>query len=394
MKKLLVILPILLLISCGDAERRTVNSTLHDFSDRPALMTDLELDSEVREIIVFSFPKAHEVSNFEFTKKTTYKGDIVWNQTWWDNMFNNLVGYGKFYNSEIPMDMDAELKVQDLVGKILTISNARDQAWRNKHELLVQTETIFPEIAKALNKDFPCFEVKRSGANRKNPNKGKCYLKKINKVTKSRAKKWRISSCKAATKALEKYQGLTVETNVAEEVKTEYFINEEKLKSLFDKTKVCVEIDKFVNLRADGKLLVANMIGAAGEAIGAKLLAKGASMQDVVGGGNVSEVEFDPKTMTFNKFQLAIDFNDQDTTTVYSEEAGNLTNLEVRNINNSGHWEVNFTIHTEDFRMETLGLSIALDEVFGMRMSGKTKLFYPDGTMRRGIMRIDLAIED
>jgi len=393
MKKLLAILPILLLISCGDAEKRTAYSNVHDFGETPALMTDLKLDSEVREIIVFSFPEAHEVENFEFTKKTTYRGDVVWNQTWWDNMFN-LVPYGKDYKKEIPMDMDADQKVQELVGKILTISNSRDHAWRKKHTLLGQAKTVFPEIAKVLNKDFPCFEVKRGRANRKNPNKGKCYLKKISKVTKSRAKKWKFSTCSALTRGLEKYKDLKVETNVTEDLKEDFFVSEKALKPLLEKAAVCVELAKMVQLRADGKLLVANMIGAAGEAIGAKLLAKGASDQDVVGGGNVSEVEFDPKTMSFSKFQLAIDFKDEDNTTVYSPELGNVTNLEVVNINGSGHWMVNFTIHTAEYDLETQGLSIAIDEEFGMRMSGKTKLFYPDGSMRRGIMRIDLAIAE
>ena len=393
MKKLIAILPILLLISCGDAEKRMVDSTTYNYGETAPLMTDLELSSEVREIIVFSFPKAHEAANFEFTKETTYKGDIVWNQIWWDNMFD-LLPYGQVYKKEIPMDMDADEKVQELVGKILTISNSRDKAWRKKHLLLGQTKTLLPEIAKTLNKEFPCYEVKRGRANRNNPNKGKCYLKKISKVTKSRAKKWKFSTCNSLTRALGKYQGLKVETNVTEELKNEYFIAQKTLQPLLAKAEVCTKIDKFVNLRADGKLLVANMIGAAGEAVGAKLLAKGASLQDVVGGGNVSEIEFDPKTMSFKKFQLAIDFNDEDSTTVYNPELGNMTYPVVTNINGSGNFVVNFTIYTDDFRLETLGLSIALDEVFGMRISGKTKLFYPDSTERRGILRIDLAIED
>jgi hypothetical protein len=105
-------------------------------------------------------------------------------------------------------------------------------------------------------------------------------------------------------------------------------------------------------------------------------------------------IEFDPSTRTFKKISLTIDFQDEAGPTVFSPEKGNMTQPVVSEINGSGFYQANFEIKGPGFTLKTLGLSLTIDPIFGLRMAGKTMLYYDNGNTRPGVFRLDISPEE
>ena len=415
MKVLLGLITLTLLFSCGDAERKTIDSELVNHTAPPALTAAIELDSDVMEVIMFSFPNKGEARDFSFTEETPQ-----WDQAIWENMFGtfdkdngvSLLDYGHYYDAPITKDMGEDEKIQDLIGKIMAIGEARDEAWRLRHAPLKEIETLLAGYKTKFNKEFPCFEVKK----KKHPNRKKCYLQKVAGVTKSKAKKWRFGSCSGLKKPLKMYSGYKTDDTISEE-QAFTFTDLDLLAEIKAVIKDCTAMEKIVrkmeSLRGEGKLMVAELLGVAEQAVGKNLISKVQSQIDDVDGEKESVIEFNAEKVKFDRFQLAINFYDGNETVEYSldgtrdctkelgfKEAATLveensqcliTDLKVFEIGTSGFYQVDFKIQTKDFLWATDGLSLDIDEVFGMRITGKTKLFYPDGTMRRGIIRIHVV---
>ncbi len=424
MKVLLGLITLTLLFSCGDAERKTIDSELVNHTAPPALTAAIELDSDVMEVIMFSFPNKGEARDFSFTEETPQ-----WDQAIWENMFGtfdkdngvSLLDYGHYYDAPITKDMGEDEKIQDLIGKIMAIGEARDEAWRLRHAPLKEIETLLAGYKTKFNKEFPCFEVKK----KKHPNRKKCYLQKVAGVTKKKAKKWRFGSCSGLKKPLKMYSGYKTDDTISEE-QAFTFTDLDLLAEIKAVIKDCTAMEKIVrkmeSLRGEGKLMVAELLGVAEQAVGKNLISKVQSQIDDVDGEKESVIEFDAEKVKFGRFQLAINFYDGNETLEYSfkgsenckipkkvidKEDGTeetihvpiiknnpkckITDLKVFEIGTSGFYHVDFKIQTKDFLWTTDGLSLDIDEVFGMRITGKTKLFYPDGTMRRGIIRIHVV---
>lgn len=417
MKVLLGLITLLLLASCGDAERKLVESELIKFDTPPALMASENLDSDVYEVILFSFPNKGEVKDFSFTEETPQ-----WDKSIWENMFGtfdkenlvNLIDYGHKYEHPILGDMEDDEKVQDLIGKIMAIGEARDNAWRLRHAPLIDVNKLFRDYKAKFTKEFPCFEVKK----KKHPNRKKCYLQKVAGVTKSSPKKWRIGSCSGLKKPLKMYTGYKADETISGE--TEFTFQDtdfiEGLKAnILECAKLEKKVKKMESLRGEGKLMVAELLGVAEQAAHNTLIGKVQSQVDDVDGEKESIIEFDQKTMSFKTFQLAINFYDGNETVEYSLDGSRdcrkelsftetaslveenskckISDLKVFEIGSTGLYQVEFKMQTKNFLWTSDGLSLSIDDVFGMRITGKTKLLYPDGTMRRGIIRIHLQLK-
>ena len=443
MKAIIGLFTLLLLASCGDAERNTAVKELVNFDTTPALMAEVKLNKDVREVILFAFPKADEAENFSFTTENSR-----WDQSIWDKMFGSyakgeneeelrLLDYGHQYEHPITLDMDNDEKVQDLIGKIFAIGEARDQAWRLKHDPEIKFKAFMTTYKKLFNEDYPCYMVTK----RRNKNRKRCFLKPVEGITKEVQNVWNLDSCGGLKNAIKKYKYKKDDSLSAEEKEVLLFSDKKlltKIKKLIPK---CKELEKtvktFSGFRGDGKLMVAEMLGVAGEAAGAKLIGKVQSQIDDIDGKKESVIEFDPKTLTFSRFQLAINFHDgnesfetiefslegtrdckiplteeeiKERDDLYKKKVSDevekadlpnqkrkfqckVTDLSVFEIGNSGYFQVDFKMHTQEFRWESDGLSLAIDPVFGVRISGKTKYFYPNGPSRRGIIRIDLGLK-
>src|SRR5574343_652834 len=115
------LIALLLLAACGknapqtEAEKYIIN---HEKPD--PLSTRIELKSEPREIILFAFPEQSEVADYSFDRSSSLLSDEDVKDLF------SLVNYGDQYLFEITKDMTTAEKVQGLIGKVITIADARD----------------------------------------------------------------------------------------------------------------------------------------------------------------------------------------------------------------------------------------------------------------------------
>lgn len=384
MKKSLIAL--LLLAACGknapqsEAERYILNH------DRPeTLNASIELSDEAREIIILAFPEKSEMENYSFDRS---KSSIEEEKDFID-LFS-LVEYGDKYTFDIPKDMTPTEKLQGLIGKIITIADARDNSRRMSFEPKKIIAKITGEINQKLISDFPCYEVTK----RRHANIRKCYLKPVPGVTKDVPKNWGIQTCGGIESAFKQYLNLSPDESIPANSESEYFLSANQIPNWSEEIATCNQneelVKRYESLAGLGKLEVASLLGSA--EISDKLIFTAASQIETGLSGEFTVV-FNPKTLVFEKFLVTMDFKDG-TKAEYSPENGNMTMPIVTEINGSGFYRVDFEIKTPLFTLKTLGLSLDLDPIFGLRVSGKTRLYYHDGRTRAGIIRIDVPVKE
>jgi hypothetical protein len=306
-----------------------------------------------------------------------------------------LVNYGSNYTFDITKDMSPVEKVQGLIGKVITISDARDSARRAAYEpSKIALETV-RNVTKKLNSKTPCFMVKPG-----HKNKGKCYLKPMANITANTPKILKGESCRDLEGYIASYFNLSPDENIPTAAETDYFLSSSERPELEKDLLTCKEnkaiAERFLSLAGLGKIEVATLLGSAENVIKDKLIFKAASEIDTVVGAEDKDtiVIFNPETLNFEKFSVAMDFFDGSGPAEYGPEYGNMTQPVISEINGSGFYRVDFEIKTPLFTLKTLGLSLEIDPIFGLRISGKTRLYYLDGHTRSGIIRIDVSAKE
>ena len=390
--KRLILLSLILLVSCGqNADQAEAEKVILNHEKPEPISTRIKLNSEPHEIILLAFPDQTEVSDYSFVRSNSNLSDEEYN-----GLFN-LVSYGDKYVFDITRDMTPAQKVQGIMGKVITLSDARDNAIRQSHEPKKLISSITKKIQDNLNQNFPCFEVYPDVNPKKHKNFKKCYLKPVVGITKKTPKFWKSESCKSTRASVDSYLKLATDENIPASATTEYFMDSNlafdwiKDLDICDKNEELVERNK--TLHGLGKIEVATLLGTAEEKIKDKLIFKAKSDLDDVNGAEEMEytVIFNPETMEFEEFSIPIDFFDGSGPELYSPQLGNMTPIVVSEINGSGFFRVDSEIKAPLFTLKTLGLSLDLDPILGLRVSGKTMLYYHEGHTRAGILKIHVT---
>jgi hypothetical protein len=382
-----LLISLILLTSCGkNADSKTAQSVILDHERPLPINRKLTLSDMPREILLFAFPNQNEVADFSFDHNHK-----LWNEEEMKDVLS-LVDYGDQYLFEIPRDLSPEKKVQGIIGKILAISDARDESLRKSDVPKKMISSLTQEMREKFNQDFPCFEVTK----KESPNYKKCYLMPIPNVTKPTPTKWRFETCKGLKDAVESFSNIAADALATSE---NYRPSPQKIEDVTGQLPNCMAnedlVEKFKALHGTGKTLAAVLIGAAEEKLPHdKLIFTAKSELDDLDGPDMPKVSFDIENFKFGEFSVPIDFNDGEGPVVYSPDRNNMTVPTVTEINSSGLFRVDFEIRTPLFTLKTLGLSLDLDPVIGLRVSGRTRLYYPDGHTRDGILRIDLPIQE
>ncbi|MFI5390763.1 MAG: hypothetical protein ACHQYQ_05320 [Bacteriovoracales bacterium] len=381
------ILALLLVLGCGKNAPQAVAEKFIINHKRPESISSLiNLKKEPEEIIIFAFPNESEVKDYSYDAPKRFA-----NEEDFKDLFS-LINYGDKYTFDITKEMTPKEKVQGIMGKVVAISDARDSAKRNFFELKKKESALVEKMNEKLN-EIPCYKVTK----RRHKNIGKCYLKPIPDITNSTPEVRSMTTCADVASEMNKYVGLNADTSIPASAVGEYILSSDKISDLESQSYSCKMLDKNYNLAGVGKLEVAMLVGLAEIEGGDKLVFKARSEED----GDISAddsqddpIEFDSINMTFKKFSMTIDFQDESGPTVYSPEKGNMTQPVVSEINGSGFYQVNFEIKGPGFTLKTLGLSLTIDSIFGLRMAGKTMLYYNNGNTRPGVFRLDISPEE
>ncbi len=386
MKKSL--LALLLVVACGkNAPQSEADKFIINHERPEALSSLITLKKEPAEIIIFAFPNESEVKDYSYDASKRFASEEDFNDLF------SLINYGDKYTFDITKEMTPKEKVQGIMGKVVAISDARDSAKRNFFELKKKESSIVEKINERLNNEFPCYKVTK----RRHQNIGKCYLKPVPEITTQTPEVRSLTYCNHVDTAIKAYIGLKPDTSIPASADGEYILSSDKISELRTQSYSCTMMDKNYNLTGVGKLEVAMLIGLAEIEGGDKLVFKAKSEEDGDVSADDSEddpIEFDSINMTFKKFSMTIDFQDESGPTVYSPEKGNMTQPVVSEINGSGFYQVNFEIKGPGFNLKTLGLSLTIDPIFGLRMAGKTMLYYHNGNTRPGVFRLDISPEE
>jgi hypothetical protein len=386
MKKSL--LALLLVLGCGKNAPQAVADKFIINHDKPESISSLiNLKKEPAEIIIFAFPNESEVKDYSYDASNRFANEEDFNDLF------SLINYGDKYTFDITKEMTPKEKVQGIMGKVVAISDARDSAKRNIFELKKKESAVLQIMNERLNNEFPCYEVTK----RRHKNIGKCYLKSVPEITNTTPKVRSLTNCSQVDGAIKEYIGLKADTSVPAAAVSEYFLSSDKISDIEAQSYSCKMMDKNYNLTGVGKLEVAMAVGLAEIEGGDKLVFKARSEVDNDISADDSEddpIEFDPSTRTFKKISLTIDFQDEAGPTVFSPEKGNMTQPVVSEINGSGFYQANFEIKGPGFTLKTLGLSLTIDPIFGLRMAGKTMLYYDNGNTRPGVFRLDISPEE
>lgn len=382
------IIALLFLVACGknapvsEAEKYIINH------ERPEpISAKIALNEEARDIIIFAFPEQSEVANYSYDRSSSLLSDADFKDLF------SMVNYGEKYLFDITKDMTPAEKVQGLIGKVITIADARDNTTRNALMPKKIIANFSQKINDKLNKEFPCYEVDKRG----HKNFRKCYLKPFSGITKTTPKKWKIENCGGIENSISSYLNLSPDENIPVSSESEYFLSPNQMPDLKSDLTTCKEnedlINRYASLYGLGKMEVATLVGSAELPGKDKLLFKAASEAETSLTGDHTVI-FNTETLTFEKFSVVIDFSDGSDPALYGPEYGNMTQPVVTEINGSGFYRVDFEIKAPQFTLKTLGLSLEIDPIFGLRVSGKTRLYYPDGRSRAGIMRIDVSAKE
>lgn len=289
---------------------------------------------------------------------------------------------------------------------IFNIANVRDKGWRTNIAYLEKENALIETLEKKYFKNFKCYQV------RKGTNKRKCYLAKLSRVTKSRPE--RIRSCEDLEEIAPKFEGLVEDDQIPTESRSKYIITDSDLAQLKDDIIQCKKeeggrIKRYQSLahegrtlRDDGKILVRELLSQAELKSGRKFMTTAATLHDEdVSTGKLSQIYIDLNEMSISdETRLAIDFQTGEGIKYYSPSLGNMTSMVVKRKYNA---VANYTYYTVHFKFfvsngmivetdptEDKGLSFDTNGTFGARMSGKMLFHYPDGSTRRGIMKIEV----
>jgi hypothetical protein len=90
----------------------------------------------------------------------------------------------------------------------------------------------------------------------------------------------------------------------------------------------------------------------------------------------------------FTQFQLAVDFNIGRGYQLFSLENGLIRDFVYVELA-PGVWQLTFKLYNERFWLDA-ELSMDVNDIYDLRFSGDTDVYFPDGTVRKGVMKIEM----
>jgi hypothetical protein len=361
-KIVFLVLSLATLASCGPkAKGDPVESQRFLFGYRQFFFTDKEIDPEVRSITLLTLPIEKDVVGFSYTP----------NREDWDFTFSSIN-----HGHRVPFGVQARSsnfnKVSDLIYIVLASGDVRNASF----ERIVHSKRDQTRIIGRLNSIFnahPCFMGLR-------PNHRSCF---------PRQSEGTVDTARFAEscEVLERWTWMEM--------------SDEDEELLADNLVQCREvdggrlqaIDELIahegDIRNQAKGIVLDLLSELEAHTGEVFVATGATKGEVDSiNGHQSLIQMNADRTAFTQFQLAVDFNIGRGYQLFSLENGLIRDLELKELI-PGVWRLTFFLDNDAYTLEA-ELSMDVQDVYDLRFSGDTVLTYKDGTVRKGLMKLEL----
>ncbi len=384
MKNVILILSIVF-ASCGrQADIKLVPTVLVD-QVQVAKLTPKEVSADVnmRAMTLLSYPLSRDIRSWSFSASEETK------DSW--SMFLDSLKFKDRLVTSFDQDLDPTRKIQEIVTLVQSAGESRDQAFKKLSPLKKELQRIDADIAKAkadlTPKDLEtmtCFYAKK-------PSAGKNFECK-SKLEGDYNKEKTTNLCKDFLKF--KFIDSEVEARI---INAQTSCNE--LQTVLDdfKTKSKIvddQIASYVAVRSAGESVVIDLLQSVENANpGLVLIATGGTIEKNKDASEpLSQIHFNGNAI--DAISLIIDFGPNLSSgsgkVEYSLENGKITNLCFKQ-ENDGVWTLKFNIVTSDFIVKT-NMAYSVHPTLGLRFVGDAHFHYPNGEVRKGVMKLEFDI--
>lgn len=342
---------------------------------------ELNIDHRVRAMTLLSYPISQDLQGWNFQIEDETRAS-------WDLFLQSLIFSSKIKTS-FDTSVDPKKNITEIVMVVQSAGESRDQSYKKIVPLKKELAKIDLEMEKVKAEKTPsdlestiCFYSKR-------PTGTKPF------------------ECK--TVADETYSKEKTADNCRDFLRLK-FLDIDQAPTIQEQQTKCAEVQaeldtlKETSLSVDQKIADEMLIRSAGESVVIDLLqsierhksnlvliATGATLEKNKDPSEaVSEVVIE-KDNTLSTFKLIIDFGPNLSSgsgkVEYSREAGNIKNLTFEK-ESDGVWTLRFDLITSDFVIKT-NLSYSNHATLGMRFVGDAHFHYPNGLIRKGVMKLE-----
>lgn len=342
---------------------------------------ELKVDSRVRAMTLLSYPISQDLTGWSFQIENE-------TQSSWDLFLQSLT-FGSKIRTLFDNSTSEQKNIIDIVMVVQSAGESRDQAYKKivplKKELAaldIEMENIKQEKTPIDLQNTICFHAKR-------PTGTKPF------------------ECK--TKADDTYSKAKTADNCRDFLRFN-FLDIDNSPNILEQQEKCMAVQLELNTLRENSLIIDQkiasemLIRSAGESVVIDLLQsieKAKSNLVLIATAATLEKNKDPKDTiseiviekdnTLSTFKLIIDFGPNLSSgsgkIEYSQEAGNIKNLSFKK-ENDGIWTLRFELLTDDFVIKT-NLSYSNHSTLGMRFVGDAHFYYPNGVVRKGVMKLE-----
>lgn len=351
---------------CGpQADSRKVDSSRFGFSNLNFIFPDKEIDPEIRSLTLLNFPLEKDVVGFSYTPL----------EPDWTTVFS-AIDYGDKVPYGISNNISSFQKTALMIYFVLVSGDVRNFSYETIHQLKIQRSKLNAEL-KEIFDQFPCFAGQR-------PNHRRCYLAQ-NDLSEDEP------SYAATCSALERRQWIDPTPEEEQHFQDSIALCHErdggKLAEI--ETKINFEDD----IREKAKGIVLDLLAQAERHAKSLFVATGATKGEIDSvNGNQSFIQMNEDRTGFTQFQLAIDFNIGKGYEVFNLENGKIRDLTYTEIA-PGILELRFKLYNDIYWFEA-ELSTDINDVYDLRFSGDIYSHFNDGTIRKGVMKIEMDFKE
>lgn len=368
------------LVGCGKpkADQINVDSLIHGTKEVNQLQVNKEVDPAVRKGTIIIFPTGNELDGFSYEFPEKY---------WKPVIVDGRLPYGKQLPRIIQKDDTSANKTKNLVNILLSIGKLKDISFRLKTQAKMK-DAVLKGQKKQVIASVGCYKIKEGD------NAGKCKIAP-DETTVTSVKRAKRSCTKLATH-MDNFIDLTPEQDAL------FKGTLHKCKLIKEGQNEVKKLSRKINAATEaGEVLAEGVATAYSVHLGKNHLPLMASQdRQAPNGYDDSRIKFNADKTKIEELKLAINFGGGDDAAVpmYSIENGKILNAKLA-ITAKGTRYLEFTINGPIIVKAMLSITsevISLSKdgtgpsFTNYRLKGTTDNIFPNGTVKKGVMSIEM----
>lgn len=342
---------------------------------------EINIDPRMRSMTLLSYPVTNDIEGWSFSIQEETRSS-------WD-LFIQSLSFGDKIKTNFDNNSSPMANIIDVVNVVQSAGESRDQSFKKIVPLKKELAKIDVEInalkTEQTPKDletFVCYYSKRPTGTKP----FECKTTKDETYSKERT----VDNCRdfLRLKFIDISENPTIAERIVQCDNLQLGLDELKEKSLTIDQKIANEM----LVRSAGESVVIDLLQSIEQhQKNLVLIATGATLEKNKDQNDpVSKIVIE-KNNSISEFNLIIDFGPNLSSgsgkVEYSREAGNIKNLSFKK-EEDGVWTLRFDLVTSDFTIKTT-LAYSSHQTLGMRFVGDAHFYYPNGMVRKGVMKLE-----